>query len=201
MRQNERMHPTLTTIASTRSPRRTALLLLCLSMVLLLASCGATKAPEPGAELRVRWVLPQAFPATITMYRPLADQPAWLMKTFPADQPPQPGRDLGEPIADGTLRVTLDEAQRVVVVLQNPLDRPVRFWAAPHLPTPHSAEPALMIRCLCTGDTYEVPAHGTWMRVLELGIRRRQAVDTLAVTHVITLGDAPAIEAPGAAHS
>ena len=82
-----------------------------------------------------------------------------------------------------------------IAVVRNPLDRPVRFWAAPHLPTPHSAEQALMIRCLCVGETYEVPAGGTWMRVLELGIRRRDAVDTLVVTHVVTLGEAPAVEA------
>ena len=174
---------------------RIALLLAGLSMALALAGCGASKAPAGGAELRVRWVLPPAFPATITLHRALPGEPAWLMKSFPAGQSHEVGRDMGEVIADGNLRVRLDEAQRVVAVVRNPLDRPVRFWVAPHLPTPHSAEQALMIRCLCVGETYEVPAGGTWMRVLELGIRRRDAVDTLVVTHVVTLGDAPAVEA------
>ncbi len=186
-----------------RATPRAVLLVVALAAALALSACGAARQPDRGAELRVRWVLPQAFPATVTLHRLVAGEPVWLMKTFPANAPPQLGRDIGEVIADGNLRVTLDEAQRVVVVLQNPLDQPVRFWAAPHLPTPHSAEPALMIRCLCTGETYEVPAHGTWMRVLELGIRRRDAVEALIVTHVVTLGDAPAVETaptPHAAH-
>ena len=119
------------------------------------------------------------------------------MKTYAAGERIEGGAGggvLGEEIAGGNMRVTLDEPQRVVVVLRNPLDRPVRFWVAPHLPTPHSAESALMTRCLCTGETYEVPARGTWMRVLELGIRRREAVDTLVITHVVTLGEAPTVE-------
>jgi hypothetical protein len=183
-------------IARPRAARvRAALTLTALVVALALAACGAAPSTSRGAELRVRWVLPPAFPATVTMHRAVSGQPAWLMKTYAAGEEPQAGRDLGEVIADGNLRVTLDEAQRVVAVIRNPLDHSVRFWVAPHLPTPHSAEPALMIRCLCTGETYEVPAHGTWMRVLELGIRRRDAVDTLVVTHVVTLGDAPSIEA------
>ncbi|MGE3858183.1 MAG: hypothetical protein AB7G21_14610 [Dehalococcoidia bacterium] len=176
---------------------RRALLVAACALLLALPACTAG-APARGAELRVRWVLPEAFPATVTLHRALPGQSTWLMRSYPSGEAPEVGRDIGEEIPGGDLRVTLDEAQRVVAVLRNPLDRPVRFWVAPHLPTPHSAEPALMIRCLCTGETYEVPAHGTWARVLELGIRRRDAVDTLVVTHVVTVGDAPALDASGA---
>lgn len=174
---------------------RPALVLVAIATVLVLSACSASPANDRGAELRVRWVLPEAFPATITLHRTVEGQPLWLMKSYPAGEAPGVGRDVGAEIADGNMRVTLDEAERVVAVLRNPLDRPVRFWVAPHLPTPHSAEEALMIRCLCTGETYEVPARGTWTRVMELGIRRRDAVDTLIVTHVVTEGEAPAIEA------
>ena len=182
----------------------TALLLALLALAALPACNGrVASTSERGAELRVRWVLPEAFPAQISLHRALRAQPSWQMKTFAAGERIEAsasglggagGGVLGEEIASGNLRVTLDEPQRVVVVLRNPLDRPVRFWVAPHLPTPHGAEPALIIRCLCTGETYEVPAHGTWMRVLELGIRRREAVDALVITHVVTLGEAPLVE-------
>lgn len=187
------MHHTLLRLPAVRRAR---LALLIAASVLLLALPGCTAStPAGGAELRVRWVLPEAFPATVTLHRPVEGQPAWLTKSYPAGEAPRIGSDIGEEITGGNLRVTLDEAQRVVAVVRNPLDRPVRFWVAPHLPTPHSAESALMVRCLCVGETYEVPAHGTWMRVLELGIRRREAVDVLVVTHVVTLGEAPAVDA------
>ena len=182
----------------------TALLLALLALAELPACNGrVASTSERGAELRVRWVLPEAFPAQISLHRALRAQPSWQMKTFAAGERIEDsgsalggagGGVMGEEIASGNLRVTLDEPQRVVVVLRNPLDHPVRFWVAPHLPTPHGAEPALIIRCLCTGETYEVPARGTWMRVLELGVRRREAVDALLITHVITLGEAPLVE-------
>ena len=158
-------------------------------------ACGgrAASTPERGPELRVRWALPDAFPAQVSLHRALPDQPSGQMRTYAADERVV----AGEVIADGNMRVTLDELQRVVVVLRNPFDRPVRFWVAPHLPTPPRAEAALMTRCLCTGETYDVPARGTWTRVIELGVRRRQAVDVLVVTHVVTLGDAPSLEAEG----
>ncbi|MDA0301620.1 MAG: hypothetical protein O2822_03760 [Chloroflexi bacterium] len=181
--------------ALARRLTRPALLLAALTLILALSGCGTAPAIERGAELRVRWVLPQAFPATIRLHRTVQGQPLWLMRSYPAGEAPEAGSDVGAEIAGGNMRVTLDEAQLVVAVLRNPLDRPARFWVAPHLPTPHSAEDALMIRCLCTGETYEVPALGTWTRVMELGIRRRDAVDTLIVTHVVTEGEAPAIEA------
>jgi hypothetical protein len=197
MRENEAMpHGHVHHLARHLARRltRPALLLAATAMILVLSACSAAPSTERGAELRVRWVLPEAFPATITLHRTVQGQPLWLMKSYPAGEAPDVGRDVGEEIAGGNMRVTLDQAERVVAVLRNPLDRPVRFWVAPHLPTPHSAEDALMIRCLCTGETYEVPAGGTWTRVMELGIRRRDAVDTLIVTHVVTEGEAPAIE-------
>ena len=164
-----------------------------LASLISLGACGwpAASAPERGAELRVRWVLPDGFPAPISLHRARPDQPPWETRAFTAGE----RVETGEAITNGNLRVTLDEPQRVVVVLRNPLDRPVRFWVAPHLPTPHSADVALMTRCLCTGETYDVPARGTWTRVMELGIRRRQAVDALVLTHVVTLGDAPSLDA------
>ena len=176
------------------APLRAALLLAGLVLFAALSACGTSSPPRRGAEIRVRWVLPESLPAAVTLHRTLPDQSTWLMRTLPAGEDLAVGRDVGEVIADGNLRVTLDEAQRVVVVVSNPLDQPVRFWVAPHLPSPHSAEHALMIRCLCTGETYEMPARGVWMRVLELGIRRRDAVDTLVVTHVVTVGEAPSVE-------
>ncbi len=171
-----------------------------LAIAAALSACGTSaRAPERGAEVRVRWVLPDAFRARVTLHRAPGDRreaPAWLMKTYTSGEATQIAGYLGEEITGGNLRVALDEPQYVVVVVENPLDRAVRFWVAPHLPTPHSAEDALLIRCLCTGETYEVPANGVWTRVAELGVRRRQSVDTLIVTHVITLGDAPALTPP-----
>jgi len=159
-------------------------------MALLLGACTGGAPPERGAEMRIQWVLPQEFPAFVSIHRMRDGQPSTLMRSYARGESP----DVGDLIEDGLLQVELDRAETVLVVLRNPLDRPVRFWAAPHLPVPHHAETALMIRCLCTGETYEVPAGGTWVRAVQFGIRRRDAVDRMAVAHVITIGDAPSVE-------
>lgn len=170
--------------------RRIGLTAALLGWALLAASCARTGAPERGAELRVQWVLPREFPAHVSLHRLGAAGESPVMRTYERGVEPS----LGAAIEDGVLRVDLDRAETVQVVLRNPLDRPVQFWVAPHLPVPHAAEPALMIRCLCTGETYEVPAGGTWVRAVQLGIRRRQAVERMTIAHVITMGDAPALE-------
>ena len=161
-----------------------------IAWAVLAASCARGGVPERGAELRVEWVLPQEFPARILMHRVAPERSVPVMQAFERGVEPA----LGAAIEDGVLRVELDRAETVLVVLQNPFDRPMRFWVAPHLPVPHSAESALMIRCLCTGETYEVPAGGTWVRAVQLGVRRREAVERMVVAHVITMGEAPSVE-------
>lgn len=174
-----------------RVPRRLSLLMTLVGVVVLLGACApGGGAPERGAQMRIEWVLPQEFPASVSIHRMRDGQSSTLMRAYARGEAP----DAGEVIEAGLLHVELDRAETVLVVLRNPLDRPVRFWVAPHLPVPHHAETALMIRCLCTGETYEVPAGGTWVRAVQLGIRRRDAVDRMTVAHVITVGEAPSVE-------
>ena len=162
---------------------------------LALTACGrdggsASSTVGTGGELRFTWVMPEGFPAVASLHHALPDQPPAQTRSFgPGEEPPA-----GSEIVGGVLPVRFDEPQRVVLRLRNPLDRPVRFWAAPHLRTPHEGLDALMVLCLCTGETYEIPAHGSWTRVMEFGIRRRDAVSPLRITHVITLGEAPHLD-------
>ena len=139
------------------------------------------------SELRFHWVVPDGFPATVSLYRALDGQPTGETHDYAAGESSQ----LGEQLSDGVLRGRFDEAQRVVLKVDNPGIEPLRFWVAPHLPQPHEGEAALMVQCLCVGAVYEVPAGGSWTRVLEFGIRRRGAVTPLSVTHVIVFGEPP----------
>ena len=58
-----------------------------------------------------------------------------------------------------------------------------------------AAEPDLVITCLCMGELYEVPAGGSWRRVVEYGLSRRSDVrEPLSITHVFTRGALPTAE-------
>ncbi|RJQ10425.1 MAG: hypothetical protein C4558_04790 [Dehalococcoidia bacterium] len=172
------------------SARAVVLATFAIGLALLLAACGPGGSPDaPGSdgELRFQWVAPDGFPATVSLHRALDGQRTGETHAYPSGEAPL----LGEALADRVLRVRLDEPQRVVLRLNNQRGEPLRFWVAPHLPRPHSGDTALMAQCLCTGEVYEVPAGGSWARVLEFGIRRRGAVTPLGVTHVIVLGELP----------
>ncbi len=164
--------------------------LLAMLLAIAVPACGAPgPSPERGGEVQLRFVLPKDFPAEASVHRLAAGQSPTELASYGASSPPA----LGPAVVGGTLRVEFDRPEVVVVAVRNRSERALRFWSAPHLPSPHHAEPALMIRCLCTGETYEVPPGGTWVRAIEVGIRRRDAVDQLLVTHVITEGEAPAV--------
>ncbi len=179
-------------VTSVRAPsaRASVIAILAIGFALLLTACRSgdgSSAAGPEGELRFQWVAPDGFPATVSLHRSRDGQTTGETRTYPPGEEPQ----IGEALTNGILRVRLDEPQRVVLKLDNPRGESLRFWVAPHLPQPHAGDTALMAQCLCTGEVYEVPAGGSWTRVLEFGIRRRGAVTPLGVTHVIVLGELP----------
>ncbi len=160
---------------------------------LVLASCGTRGDPRTDAEIQLRFVLPRDLPLSVSVHRRPSREATSTSRAYEEGEPVE----LGPEVPNGDVRVDLDVPEPLMLVVRNPLDRPVQFWSAPHLPTPHQAEPALAIVCFCTGETHEVPAHGIWTRPIEVGIRRGEGVDRLVVTHVITEGAAPTLPAGG----
>ncbi len=160
--------------------------------IALIVACTST-GPDVlrGGEVQLRFIVPRDLPLGVSVHRPASGQPPVETRAYLEGESIALG-----PVVGDRLAVEFDAPQMLVVVVRNPLDKPVRFWVAPHLPTPHESEAALMIRCLCVGLTYEVPAHGAWTRVIEVGIRRRDAVARMVVTHVLTEGDAPSLDIP-----
>lgn len=147
----------------------------------------ASRSDAAAGELRFHWVVPAGFEGAVSLYRAPADRASGDTRTHGTGE----AVTVGEALPDGRLPVRLDEPQRILLRVDNRGTTPLRFWAPPHLPLPHEGDAALMAQCLCTGAVYEVPAGGSWTRVLEFGIRRRGAVSPLGVTHVIVLGEPP----------
>ncbi|MEX1023417.1 MAG: hypothetical protein WD058_09750 [Dehalococcoidia bacterium] len=147
------------------------------------ATAGAGDLP---VEMHVRWEVDDAFPATVTLHEPPPDQDLYEVHTYPEGEPPA----VGDEIPAGILHGRHSEPTRFVALLQNEAPEAVRFWVAPHLPVPHIEEQGLLMFCLCTGEVYEVPAGGSWTRVMEFGVTRRSGLQgPLVLTHVIVRGD------------
>ncbi|MDA1241311.1 MAG: hypothetical protein O2798_10800, partial [Chloroflexi bacterium] len=161
----------------------------------VIAACGS---PEPSgdadsrvggpAEIRVRWHVDGTVAATVAIHEPPPGQALYEVRTYLAGDTPE----AGPLIEDATLRTDFGEPRRFIAVLRNESDEPLRFWVTPHLPAPHLAADGLLMFCLCTGETYEVPGGGTWTRVMEFGVTRRSGLQgPLTLTHVIVPGEPP----------
>ena len=180
--------------------------LLALSIAVLIVGCGgdgtatgaaasARTGDDLPVEMHVRWTVDPSFPATMTIHEPPADQQLYETRSYEAGVT----AEVGTQITDGVLRAPYGEPRRFTALLRNDSDEDIRFWVAPHLPVPHIGHEGLMMFCLCTGEVYEIPARGSWTRVMEFGVTRRAGLEgPVALTHVIVRGELPTPTPAGA---
>lgn len=93
----------------------------------------------------------------------------------------------GEEIPGGVITLRPGELTLVKIAYFNDSDKPVKFRGIPHYVEPQNLQPMTIMNCLCLGQTYTVPPHTGWFRVIRLG----PAYDApngsrLVVTHVLT---------------
>lgn len=89
----------------------------------------------------------------------------------------------GDPIPNGQLVLKPGSKKQFLLVMQNPTDSPVYFFAAPHsaLPVEHSF--GFKFKCLCVNHAFSVPPRETWYRVVEIRLAPDFLGDTLTLTH------------------
>ncbi|GMU41178.1 MAG: hypothetical protein AMXMBFR23_20440 [Chloroflexota bacterium] len=195
----------LRTFPPVRRSRWTAVAVLLGVMGTLLVACSDGSDAPPATsgegergpvEIHVRWHVESDLPATVTVHEPPPGQALYEVHTYAAGEPPE----AGALIEDGVLHAPYGEPRRFIAVVQNESDAPLRFWVTPHLPVPHLGADGLLMFCLCTGESYEVPAGGTWTRVMEFGVTRRAGLQgPVTLTHVLIPGDPPGAGPTGAA--
>ena len=131
--------------------------------------------------LKLAWEY-QDFQGEILAFEP--PQGAKLLETASYEK----GKEVpkGAAITDGVVFVKPGEEKLVQVVYQNPTDKPVKFWVVPHVVDPMSHMPKTILKCLCTGQRYEVPANGSWSRVIGVQVTKDVQPGTkLKATHVV----------------
>lgn len=75
----------------------------------------------------------------------------------------------GEPIKDGVLTLRPGELAMVKVAYFNNTDKEVKFRGIPHYIEPQNLQSMTIMNCLCLGETYTVPPHTGWYRIIRLG--------------------------------
>ncbi len=115
--------------------------------------------------LKLTWEYKDVHGGQIKTFEPPAEiRQVWWMKSFEKGEPYPRGVEL----KDGIVFLKPGEEALVELVFENPAGEPQSFWAVPHVITPSELMPQTILRCLCSGEEYKVPAEGTWVRVIGL---------------------------------
>ena len=92
---------------------------------------------------------------------------------------------LGEAFPDGRLVVTPGSVNRFVLVMRNPTDAPLYFFAAPHHVNPVQLSLGFKFKCLCINHAFEIPPGHTWYRVVELRMDEGFVGDGITIEHAL----------------
>jgi hypothetical protein len=150
---------------------------------------GCVRSSSAATEIRFEWRAGEGFRGQVSIHEARPGQPQGETRMYREGQAPQFEPEL----PGGVLHSEVGAVVKLLVVVHNPTDEPLRFWTAPHLPLPYSADRGLVMHCLCTGQQYEIPPHGTWTRVIEAGLNPQAGTrGPVAITHVMVAGEVPA---------
>ncbi len=140
----------------------------------------------------LRWEY-RDLPPAMKIYLPSSQGPAPLWET--ASRPKSEPLPVGAEISDSRLKLQPGQRKRFVLVYQNPSEKPLYFFAAPHQAQPQEHALGFHFKCLCVSEAFKVGAGETWYRVVELQILKGFEGDTLTLTHTLI-----GIDAARAAH-
>ncbi|EMJ89303.1 LIC11469 family lipoprotein adhesin Lsa20 [Leptospira meyeri] len=89
----------------------------------------------------------------------------------------------GDLIPESTLVLKPGNKKQFLLVMKNPTETPIYFFAAPHsaLPVEHSF--GFKFKCLCVNHVFMVPPKEVWFRVVEIRLAPDFLGDRLALKH------------------
>ncbi len=78
--------------------------------------------------------------------------------------------EVGAELVDGIVPVDPGTLYTLKIVYENPTNRPLEFLIPGGTLDPQAALPYVRNRCMCAAIPYNVPAGGTWTRVIQVGV-------------------------------
>lgn len=91
----------------------------------------------------------------------------------------------GKPIKGEYLVLDKGERKKFLLVMHNPSDKPVYFFAAPHVVEPVEYSLGFKFKCLCINHAFSIGPQETWYRVVELRVSPDLMGDELTISHTL----------------
>ncbi len=135
---------------------------------------------DKSVKIDIQWEY-KNFNLPVALYEVKGFAHLWETKSVasPSDAP------IGERMQNTVLTLSPGQSKRFVLVVQNPSNQKLYFFAAPHVVQPPEEALGFKFKCLCVNRAYIVGPHETWYRVVEFRLSPDFAGQGLTVMHTI----------------
>jgi len=92
---------------------------------------------------------------------------------------------IGDKIESSVLLLEPGQSKRFVLVMRNETEKPLFFFAAPHVAHPVEHSLGFKFRCLCINHAFTIGPNETWYRIVELRLANGFVGREFSVTHSV----------------
>ena len=92
---------------------------------------------------------------------------------------------IGNKIENSVLLLEPGQSKRFALVMRNETEKPLFFFAAPHVAHPVEHSLGFKFRCLCINHAFTVGPKETWYRIVEFRLANGFVGRELSVTHSV----------------
>ncbi|TGN19986.1 LIC11469 family lipoprotein adhesin Lsa20 [Leptospira idonii] len=162
-------------------------LVFCLSLFCKEEGNSSTVADVPSSpnksnvvEIQIKWEYSQ-IPLRMDIREPSGSQSLtlWATGTVAKGRP----APFSVSIPDSKIFLKPGSKKQFLLVMENPSDKAVHFFAAPHHAHPVEHSFGFKFKCLCVNHAFSIPAGETWYRVVEIRLSPDFLGDKLILTH------------------
>jgi hypothetical protein len=147
---------------------------------LIFAVFASSAWADASVKINVKWLY-KDFASPVSIYEVKGQPALWQMKSVPslADAP------VKKLIPGSSFKILPGQSKRFVLVVKNPTDQPLYFFATPHMVHPEDDALGFKFKCLCINHSYTIGPKETWYRVVEFRLNKDFVDGELTLTHNI----------------
>lgn len=131
---------------------------------------------------KISWLY-QNVPAKMEIYEPASQRPIKIWDMGTVRSPSQLPVDAL--IRDSVVQIRPGGSKLFILVMKNETQKPIHFFAAPHVVDPPAYSLGFKFKCLCVNHVYTIAPGEIWYRVVRLLLSPKFVGDSINVTHTL----------------
>lgn len=120
------------------------------------------------------------------LYEVAASEPLWRTDSVAVLK----DANIGKKIDNNTITVEPNRRYKFALVANNPTDKTLYFFAAPHTTVPEELSFGLRFKCLCVNHAFKIEPKKSWFRIVELRLDPSYKAKKMKINHTIIGVDA-----------